>query len=96
MDVGYVYENGEQISRNSHFFSPAYIQLGPGMLWKKSEQLYINIAPATIKLVVEGLLNKLQYGLSLAEIENVLLFILLVFSIFSNFIIFTTFSSFSP
>lgn len=29
----------------SHFFSPAYIQLGPGMLWKKSDNLYVNISP---------------------------------------------------
>ncbi len=36
----------------SHFFSPAYFQFGPGMLWKKSDNLKINIAPATSKLVV--------------------------------------------
>ena len=31
----------------SHFFSPAYLQVGPGMLWKKSDNLKVNIAPAT-------------------------------------------------
>lgn len=36
----------------SHFFSPAYIQLGPGMLWKKNENLSINIAPATARLIL--------------------------------------------
>ncbi|CAL2081937.1 DUF3078 domain-containing protein [Tenacibaculum sp. 190524A02b] len=36
----------------SHFFSPAYFQFGPGMLWKKSDNLKVNIAPATSKLVV--------------------------------------------
>lgn len=41
--------NGVQ---QSHFFSPAYFQLGPGMLWKKSDNLKVNIAPATSKLVV--------------------------------------------
>lgn len=41
--------NGVQ---QSHFFSPAYFQFGPGMLWKKSDNLKVNIAPATSKLVV--------------------------------------------
>ncbi|HNP33802.1 MAG TPA: DUF3078 domain-containing protein [Flavobacterium sp.] len=36
----------------SHFFSPAYFQLGVGMLWKKSDNLKVNIAPATSKLIV--------------------------------------------
>ncbi|WP_162126868.1 DUF3078 domain-containing protein [Flavobacterium phycosphaerae] len=36
----------------SHFFSPAYIQFGPGMLWKKSENLKVNIAPATSKVIL--------------------------------------------
>ncbi len=36
----------------SHFFSPAYIQLGPGMLWKKNDNLSINIAPATARLIL--------------------------------------------
>ncbi len=35
----------------SHFFSPAYLQSGPGMLWKKSDNLKVNIAPATSKLI---------------------------------------------
>jgi hypothetical protein len=33
-------------------FSPAYLQFGPGMLWKKSDNLKVNIAPATSKLVI--------------------------------------------
>ena len=36
----------------SHFFSPAYFQVGPGMLWKKSDDLKVNIAPATSRLIV--------------------------------------------
>lgn len=36
----------------SHFFSPAFLQVGPGMLWKKSDNLKVNIAPATSKLIV--------------------------------------------
>ena len=38
--------------RISHFFSPAYFQLGPGMLWKKSNNLSVNFAPAAAKLIV--------------------------------------------
>lgn len=38
--------------KTSHFFSPAYFQFGPGMLWKKSDNLKVNIAPATSKLVM--------------------------------------------
>lgn len=37
--------------RNSHFFSPAYLQIGPGMLWKKSDNLKVNIAPATSRFI---------------------------------------------
>nr|BFF39673.1 hypothetical protein BACY1_14780 [Tenacibaculum mesophilum] len=42
------YVSGEQ---TSHFFSPAYFQFGPGMLWKKHDNLKVNIAPATSKLI---------------------------------------------
>lgn len=38
--------------QESHFFSPAYFQFGPGMLWKKSDNLKVNIAPLTSKLIV--------------------------------------------
>ena len=38
--------------RNSQLFSPAYFQLGPGMLWKKSDNLRVNLAPATTKLIL--------------------------------------------
>ena len=34
------------------FLSPAYLQIGPGMLWKKSDNLKVNIAPATAKLII--------------------------------------------
>lgn len=40
--------NGNKIS---HFFSPAYLQVGPGMLWKKSDNLKVNIAPATGRFI---------------------------------------------
>ena len=38
--------------QTSHFFSPAYFQFGPGLLWKKSDHLKINIAPATSKIIL--------------------------------------------
>ena len=31
------------------FFSPAYLSFGPGMLWKKSDNATINIAPASTR-----------------------------------------------
>ncbi len=46
--------------RNSQLFSPAYFQLGPGMLWKKSDNLRVNIAPATSRLIlVDGKFTEL-------------------------------------
>ena len=48
MDIG-LDKNDEKIS---HFFSPAYFQLGPGMLWKKSNNLSVNFSPATSKLII--------------------------------------------
>lgn len=50
-DKGYEYSDDGQ-SRNvvTKFFSPAYLQFGPGMLWKKSDNLKVNFAPATSKL----------------------------------------------
>ena len=48
MDTG-LDKNDEKIS---HFFSPAYFQLGPGMLWKKSNNLSVNFSLATSKLII--------------------------------------------
>ena len=33
----------------SEFLAPAYLTFGPGMLWKKSDNLSLNIAPATAR-----------------------------------------------
>ena len=46
------FDQTDNTIRISHFFSPAYFQFGPGMLWKKSDNLKINIAPATSKLIL--------------------------------------------
>lgn len=48
MDAGYDKDG----IRLSHFFSPAYFQLGPGMLWKKNNNLSVNFSPATAKLIL--------------------------------------------
>jgi len=37
--------------RISHFMSPAYLQFGPGMLWKKNDNLKVNITPATARFI---------------------------------------------
>ncbi len=55
LDQGYEFGedadgNETRVSR-THFFSPAYIQIGPGMLWKKSDNLKVNIAPATARFI---------------------------------------------
>ena len=36
----------------SHFFSPAYFQIGPGLMWKKSDDFKFNFAPLTSKLIL--------------------------------------------
>ncbi|MDP3312395.1 DUF3078 domain-containing protein [Lutibacter sp.] len=52
---GYVYEkdlNGKEIrTEYTNFMSPANLSFGPGMLWKKSDDLKFNLAPATAKIV---------------------------------------------
>jgi hypothetical protein len=47
MDTGF---NKDGV-RLSHFFSPAYFQIGPGMLWKKNDNVSVNFAPATAKMI---------------------------------------------
>ncbi|MEW7279065.1 DUF3078 domain-containing protein [Aquimarina sp. 2201CG1-2-11] len=38
-------------TEETHFFSPAFVQIGPGLLWKKSDNLNVNIAPVTARLI---------------------------------------------
>ena len=51
------YEFGEDGMGNetrvetTKFLSPGYLQLGPGFLWKKSDNLKVNIAPATARMI---------------------------------------------
>lgn len=51
---GYVYskdENGAEIrTQYTSFFSPAYLSFGPGLMWKKNDNLKVNLSPAASKL----------------------------------------------
>jgi hypothetical protein len=52
---GYKYENDpvtkvEFRTPYTNFMSPAYLTAGPGLFWKKSENLKVNLAPATSKM----------------------------------------------
>jgi len=54
MDTGYQYANDgiTRVVTISHSFSPAYFQAGPGLLWKKSDNLKINVSPAGTKYII--------------------------------------------
>lgn len=52
MDTGEVKDTNGNLVENSHFFSPAYFQVALGMLWKKSDNLKVNISPLASKLVL--------------------------------------------
>lgn len=51
---GYTYyrdeNDAEQRDEYTQFFSPAYLSFGPGVLYKKDDNLKINLSPATSKL----------------------------------------------
>ncbi|MDC8002601.1 DUF3078 domain-containing protein [Aureisphaera galaxeae] len=45
-------ENGNETRTEfTRFMSPGYLQAGPGFLWKKSDNLKVNIAPATARFI---------------------------------------------
>lgn len=53
---GYEYgtdpDTGQSIrTETSHFLSPAYLQAGPGLMWRKNANLFVNIAPATARFI---------------------------------------------
>lgn len=52
MDIAEVQDSEGKNVKTSHFFSPAYFQLGLGMLWKKSDNLKVNISPLAAKMIV--------------------------------------------
>lgn len=48
---GYKYA-GNTKTELTDFMAPGYLSFGPGMLWKKSDNFKVNIAPATGRLVL--------------------------------------------
>ena len=57
-------EGVETRSLKTHFFSPAYLQFGVGLYWKKSKDAWVNIAPFTqrITFVSRQFTNDLKNG----------------------------------
>jgi len=51
----------------SDFFAPAYLSYGPGMLWKKSDNAKINIAPATTRFTFVSDEFSGKYGVDSGE-----------------------------
>lgn len=50
---GYDYSRVDDVlvrTRKTDLFSPAYLQFGPGLLWKKSDNLKVNISPIAARL----------------------------------------------
>lgn len=51
---GFIYQKnaeGKEIrTENTNIFSPAYLTFGPGLFWKKNDNLKINLAPLTSKM----------------------------------------------
>jgi len=46
-------ETGETIrTETTHFLSPAYLQTGPGIMYKKSDNFIVNLAPATARFIL--------------------------------------------
>jgi hypothetical protein len=48
----------------SEFFAPAYLTFGPGMLWKKSDNLSLNVAPATARYTFVSDFFSGQFGVN--------------------------------
>jgi len=45
-------ETGETIrTETTHFMSPGYLQTGPGIMYKKSDDFVLNLAPATARFI---------------------------------------------
>ena len=51
---GYIYGTnsfGAEIrTKNTNIMSPGYLTFGPGLLWKRNDNLKFNLAPATVKI----------------------------------------------
>ena len=54
----------------SDFFAPAYWSFGPGMLWKKSDNERVNIAPATARYTFVSKQFSGKYGVEEGKTSN--------------------------
>lgn len=50
-DAGEVIETVQDRKLITTSFSPAYLQIGPGLLWKESNDFKVNVAPATARFI---------------------------------------------
>jgi hypothetical protein len=64
--IGYDYKPDPKVAI-SDFFSPAYLSFGPGMLWKKSDNATINIAPASTRFTFVSDAFSGKYGVEQGE-----------------------------
>jgi len=63
---GYDYKTTPKI-KTSAFLAPGYLSFGPGMLWKKSNNFKINLAPITSKITIVSDEFSGQYGTYLGK-----------------------------
>lgn len=66
---GYDYTKTPNVAL-SDFFAPAYLSFGPGMLWKKSKDKYINIAPSTSRFTFVSEEFSGNYGVAKGSTSN--------------------------
>jgi hypothetical protein len=66
---GYDYTKTPQLAI-SDFFSPAYLSFGPGMLWKKSENKFVNIAPSSSRFTFVSPEFSGKYGVDEGKTSN--------------------------
>lgn len=73
---GFKYDNANQTrTENTRFLSPGYLKFGPGMLYQDGDRLFINIAPATSRLVfvdkhfttIPGYVDESYYGMDFGK-----------------------------
>ena len=64
--TGYDYSIAEKTS-TSDFFAPGYVTLGPGLIYKKSDNFNINLAPSTAKATFVSTDFSGQYGTKAGE-----------------------------
>ncbi len=63
---GYDYSKTPKV-KTSAFLAPGYLSFGPGLLWKKSDNFKINIAPITSKITLVSDEFSGKYGTDLGD-----------------------------